>query len=100
MPPTASADPRRLVNNALPFKIRETPAEEFDAMAMFSLMFGMIGLFMKLKFAVWQAFLCCLMSVANMKNVDTDMKHMFSSFSLSVMGLIMAYFGPQAKTFR
>jgi len=102
MPPafTKTSDPRR-ESFEKTFRLNSTSnEEEIDYFALSSLMFGLMGLFLKYRMFAWQALVCCIISFANMKTSDIDYKQIFSSFSISVMCLVMAYFGPQAKFFQ
>jgi len=95
---TKPNDPRR-PSAERTFKLT-LPQEDVDYMAMLGLLFGMMGLLLKFRVFVWQALICCVMSAVNMKTTDFDFKQLFSTFSIAVMGLIMAYVGPQAKYFQ
>jgi len=59
-----------------------------------------MGLFLKYRIFIWQALVCCIISFSNMKTADLDFKQVFSSFSIAMMGLVMAYLGPQSKFFQ
>lgn len=101
MPPAfvKIGDPRR-ESLERSFKLNPPSEEDIDYYALLALMFGLLGLFLKYRIFVWQAVVCCVISFANMKNADIDTKQLLSSFSLSIMGLVMAYFGPQARFFQ
>lgn len=65
----------------------------------------------------WQSVVCCIVSklcflpfanvfdyaninLMNLKSGELELKNIFSSLSIGVMGLIMAYFGPGANFFK
>jgi len=95
---TKTVDPRR-ESLANAFKLNASE-DELDYFSLLSLMFGMMGLFLRYRIFVWQALVCCIISFANAKTSDVDLKHILSSFSIAIMGLGMAYFGPQSRFFQ
>ncbi|KJE89105.1 hypothetical protein, variant [Capsaspora owczarzaki ATCC 30864] len=72
----AAADPRR-PNAVSPFKPPAAASANDDYYSFFSLILGMLGLFMKQKWAAWAAVYCCLFSFANMRS-DGDVKQLLT----------------------
>jgi len=66
----------------------ELPA---DWLALASLVFGVMGLMMRYKFAAWLALFTCMGSVANMSKQEMDLKQVFCAVLFAVMGLVMNY---------
>jgi len=93
-------DPRRPATTT--FKFKELDAEEKapDMMSIMAVIFGLMGLLLKYRMFVWQSVVCCMISLANMRTSDIDIKQITSSFSIGIMGLVMAYVGPGAKFFK
>jgi len=94
-----SDDPRR---PALVTKLElALPGEEKpqDYMILVAFLFGFLGLILKYRIFVLQSAFCCVMSFANMRYADYDFKQGISLALISVMGLFMAYLGPQARMF-
>eukprot|EP01089_Gocevia_fonbrunei_P015395 TRINITY_DN4500_c0_g1_i1.p1 TRINITY_DN4500_c0_g1~~TRINITY_DN4500_c0_g1_i1.p1 ORF type:complete len:103 (+),score=8.52 TRINITY_DN4500_c0_g1_i1:67-375(+) len=95
------SDPRR-PNEERVFAILPSTQDEppTDYMALLSLVLGLMGLMLKYRIFVLQSLVCCVISLANMKYAEMDVKQLLSAMVLVVMGLIMAYVGPQAKFFK
>ncbi|KAF2076602.1 hypothetical protein CYY_002088 [Polysphondylium violaceum] len=61
--------------------------------------FAFIGIIVKYKICLWISVVCCVAYLANMKAKDAGLRQIVSSVSLSLMGLVMAYFGPNSHMF-
>eukprot|EP01111_Echinosteliopsis_oligospora_P010064 TRINITY_DN3068_c0_g1_i1.p1 TRINITY_DN3068_c0_g1~~TRINITY_DN3068_c0_g1_i1.p1 ORF type:complete len:109 (+),score=17.39 TRINITY_DN3068_c0_g1_i1:66-392(+) len=72
------------------FELKKKDEATQDVLAMMGVMFGLMGLLLKYRIFIWQSVVCCVMSMVNSKSGDFDLKQMFSSLSIGVMGLIMA----------
>jgi len=96
----SGGDPRRAATTRFTLKPPGSQDSSPDIMSIMAIMFGLSGLLLKYRLFVWQAVVCCLMSLANMKTSDIDIKNITSSLSIGVMGLMMAYVGPNAKFFK
>lgn len=68
-----------------------------DAMLILALIFGIVALLMKFKLAAWASLFCCISSLANMKSELMDFKHIISSVTFAVMGLIASYLVPVSQ---
>jgi len=96
-----SSDPRRsAAERAFKIALPNGGTEELDYFSLLALFFGMIGLFLKLKICVWMSLVFCIVSVCNLRTSEIEYRQIFSSFSISLMALLMAYVGPQASFFQ
>merc|ERR1711973_603818 len=85
-------DPRR--PNKI-FRYKPSPNKPIDDptpdyMNLLGMIFSMLGLMMKLKWAAWSAVYCSFISYSNARSTE-DTKQMFSSFLLSVSAVVMSY---------
>mmetsp|Transcript_18733 Transcript_18733/g.45087 ORF Transcript_18733/g.45087 Transcript_18733/m.45087 type:complete len:121 (+) Transcript_18733:145-507(+) len=62
-----------------------------DFLATFSLIMGLTGMMMKIKWASWLSLLACVGSFCTVKRSEIDLKHMMCSFSFAIMGLANTY---------
>ncbi|CAD7700164.1 unnamed protein product [Ostreobium quekettii] len=65
-----------------------------DPMLLMALVFGVLALLMKMKVCAWCSVFCCISSLANMKSELMDLKHIISSVTFAVMGLVASYLVP------
>ncbi|PRP85050.1 hypothetical protein PROFUN_07234 [Planoprotostelium fungivorum] len=65
-----------------------------------SLFFGLAGIFLKMRLFLWQGLFFCIVSFLTGKQVEGETKQVFSSFSITLVGLAMSYMGPQAALFQ
>jgi hypothetical protein len=76
-----AGDPR-VAAKVVPFKLKVNPEElPADFMALFSLVFGVMGLMLRYKFAAWGALFCSIASVTNMRKAEIDFKQIFCSIT-------------------
>ncbi|GAM23128.1 hypothetical protein SAMD00019534_063030 [Acytostelium subglobosum LB1] len=92
-PPTATFDLRPQLTQT------EKEAANLDYYALLCFMFAFIGIIAKYKIALWISVVCCVASLANMKSAESGVRAVTSTVSLCLMGLAMAYFGPNAPYF-
>ena len=98
--PRKSSNEHSVVISSIPWNNSSSSSgEEPDYMALLSLLFGILGVLLKYRIFIWQAFLFGIMSVVNMKTKETGFQQIFSSMSICIMGMVMAYVGPQARLF-
>ncbi|EGC39831.1 hypothetical protein DICPUDRAFT_91130 [Dictyostelium purpureum] len=96
------SDPRKeslVVSN---FEMRINTAdskEELEYWSLFCFVFAFTGIIFKYKVCLWTSVVCCVAYLANLKSKDIGARQIVSSVSLSLMGLVMAYFGPNANLF-
>eukprot|EP00698_Gefionella_okellyi_P004084 TRINITY_DN13809_c0_g1_i1.p1 TRINITY_DN13809_c0_g1~~TRINITY_DN13809_c0_g1_i1.p1 ORF type:complete len:172 (+),score=12.84 TRINITY_DN13809_c0_g1_i1:101-616(+) len=69
----------------------------YEYSTLIAMIAGLAGLMLRIPYASWIAVVFSLMSIANMKTADADIKQVFASLSFSFMGLFINYFGA-AKT--
>jgi uncharacterized membrane protein YeaQ/YmgE (transglycosylase-associated protein family) len=76
------------------------PEELSDYMFVLSMILGAAAMFVKYRLLAWGCFVSCVIGWVNMKQGEPVMKQLFSSFSLALVGLVLAYIGPTAHQFR
>eukprot|EP00771_Trimastix_marina_P001748 gnl/Trimastix_PCT/2841.p1 GENE.gnl/Trimastix_PCT/2841~~gnl/Trimastix_PCT/2841.p1 ORF type:complete len:122 (-),score=17.99 gnl/Trimastix_PCT/2841:32-361(-) len=89
-------DPRR-PDEAVPYKQTEEEVDDDalgDYAALLSLLCGMCGMMLKMKLLSWAALFLCFVAFSTMRWTESETKSIFASFSFSMMGLVMSYFGP------
>eukprot|EP01090_Pellita_catalonica_P018256 TRINITY_DN5824_c0_g1_i1.p1 TRINITY_DN5824_c0_g1~~TRINITY_DN5824_c0_g1_i1.p1 ORF type:complete len:100 (-),score=14.39 TRINITY_DN5824_c0_g1_i1:96-395(-) len=59
-----------------------------DYMSLVSLVFGLMGLMLKYRIFILQSLVCCVISLANMKYADMDLKQIMSSGIVVITGSI------------
>eukprot|EP00993_Chasmostoma_nieuportense_P006490 NODE_7121_length_464_cov_7.860534_g6955_i0.p1 GENE.NODE_7121_length_464_cov_7.860534_g6955_i0~~NODE_7121_length_464_cov_7.860534_g6955_i0.p1 ORF type:complete len:115 (-),score=47.45 NODE_7121_length_464_cov_7.860534_g6955_i0:118-426(-) len=62
-----------------------------DFTAIISLVLGILGLMMRYKIASWIALFTCIVTLANMRWSEADMKQVLTCVMFSVLGLVMNY---------
>ncbi|RDX64022.1 Protein Asterix [Mucuna pruriens] len=65
-----------------------------DYSGFIAVIFGVAGVMFRYKLSSWVALIFCAQSVANMRNVENDLKQVMMAMMFSLMGLITNYFGP------
>jgi hypothetical protein len=65
-----------------------------DALLLVAVVLGMLSLLVKAKLAAWPAVICVASAVANTPHETVDYKHMISTITFAVMGLIASYVTP------
>ncbi|GBG46982.1 hypothetical protein CBR_g90015 [Chara braunii] len=63
-----------------------------DYLSLFAIMAGILGVLLKYKLGSWIALLACAASLANMKNMENDLKQVVCAATFAVMGLVTNYF--------
>jgi len=53
----------------------------------------------KYRILALQSLFCCVVSLANMRYAEIDVKQIISAIFIALMSLFMAYVGPHAKQF-
>jgi hypothetical protein len=64
-----------------------------------TLIFGALGMVMRIKLAAWAACFCCLGLCANLKPAESDWKQVLSSVLLSFASVVLVYVQPQSNGF-
>eukprot|EP00262_Sarcandra_glabra_P021832 TRINITY_DN938_c0_g1_i1.p1 TRINITY_DN938_c0_g1~~TRINITY_DN938_c0_g1_i1.p1 ORF type:complete len:106 (+),score=5.09 TRINITY_DN938_c0_g1_i1:161-478(+) len=65
-----------------------------DYSGFIAIIFGISGVMFRYKLSSWMAIIFCAQSLANMKNVETDLKQVSMAMMFAIMGLVTNYFGP------
>ncbi|XP_011621099.1 protein Asterix [Amborella trichopoda] len=80
-----------------PISATDLPA---DYSGFFAIAFGIVGLMLRYKLCSWLAIICCAQSLANMRNVENDLKQVVMAMTFAIMGLVTHYTGAsrQAST--
>ncbi|KAE9597907.1 hypothetical protein Lal_00029618 [Lupinus albus] len=65
-----------------------------DYAGFIAVVFGIAGVMFRYKLSSWLALIFCAQSVANMRNIENDLKQVMMAVMFSIMGLITIYFGP------
>jgi hypothetical protein len=79
---------------------QQSAAEDLtpDYLNILGMIFSMLGLMMKMKYAAWIALYCSCISFANSR-VTEDSKQVLSSFMLSISAVVMSYLQNPAPIF-
>ncbi|KAE9607830.1 hypothetical protein Lalb_Chr09g0334301 [Lupinus albus] len=64
-----------------------------DYAGFIAVVFGIAGVMFKYKLCSWLALVFCAQSIANMRNIENDLKQVMMAIMFSIMGLITNYFG-------
>lgn len=87
----------RLERKYTPRKIKDEELPP-DYMQLLSVIASVVGLMLKYKYVSWIGLLACVSSLANMKKSEYDLKQVITTILMSIMGLFLNYFGPNART--
>ncbi|KAK1317355.1 Protein Asterix [Acorus calamus] len=60
----------------------------FDYPGFIAVVFGIIGLMFRYKLGSWLAIIFCAQALANMRNIETDLKQITMAFMFAIMGLV------------
>ncbi|KAL9239477.1 hypothetical protein vseg_013795 [Gypsophila vaccaria] len=89
-----SNDPRQ-PSAAKPYKPSPVPPEELpvDYAGFIAVLCGVLGAMFRYKLGSWLALIFCAQSLANMKNIETDLKQFSMAMMFALMGLLTNYTG-------
>ncbi|XP_054805092.1 protein Asterix isoform X1 [Prosopis cineraria] len=65
-----------------------------DYAGFIAVIFGVAGVMFRYKLSSWLALIFCAQSLANMRNMENDLKQVMMAMMFSIMGLMTNYFGP------
>jgi ribosomal protein L18E len=65
-----------------------------DTMLLAAFVLGMMALLLKVKIAAWASVLCAISAIAHMPYSNTEWKHVVSTLTFAVMGLLFSYLAP------
>ncbi|KAK4853190.1 hypothetical protein QYF36_005125 [Acer negundo] len=100
---SSSANDPRQPSSAKPFVPPAVSPQDLpvDYSGFIAVVFGIAGVMFRYKLCSWLAIICCAQSLANMKNVETDLKQISMAMMFGIMGLVTNYLGtarPGTKT--
>ncbi|KAK8604569.1 hypothetical protein V6N13_099505 [Hibiscus sabdariffa] len=89
---TSANDPRQ-PSAAKPYVAQPVSPEDLpvDYSGFIAVVFGVM---FRYKLSSWLAIIFCAQSLANMKNVENDLKQISMAMMFAIMGLVTNYFGP------
>ncbi|XP_068657209.1 protein Asterix-like [Aristolochia californica] len=64
-----------------------------DYSGFIAMVFGITGVMLRYKLCSWFAIIFCAQSFVNMKNIETDLKHISMAMMFAIMGLVTNYMG-------
>lgn len=64
-----------------------------DYSSFLAIMCGVAGVMLRYKLGSWLAIIFCAQSLANMRNMENDLKQIMMAMTFAVMGLVTNYFG-------
>lgn len=88
-------DPRQ-PSTAKPYKPQAIHPDNLpiDYSGFIAIICGVAGVMFKYKLGSWLALIFCAQSLANMRNIETDLKQISTGFMFAVMGLVTNYLSP------
>ncbi|XP_030440061.1 protein Asterix [Syzygium oleosum] len=88
-------DPRQPLA-AKPFKAPMVSPQDLpvDYTGFIAVVFGVAGVMFRYKLSSWLAIIFCAQSLANMRNMENDLKQISMAMMFAIMGLVTNYFGP------
>ncbi|KMZ66852.1 hypothetical protein ZOSMA_287G00150 [Zostera marina] len=91
----SSADPRQ-PSTARPYvPPRVSPQDlPMDYSGFLAMLFAVSGVMFRYKICSWIAMIFCAQSLANMKNIENDLKQISMAMMFAIMGVVTNYFGP------
>ncbi|CAI0608294.1 unnamed protein product [Linum tenue] len=90
-----SANDPRQPAAAKPFVPPVVAPEEMpvDYSGFLAVLFGIAGVMFRYKLCSWVALIFCAQSLANMKNIENDLKQISMASMFAIMGLVNNYMG-------
>eukprot|EP00252_Welwitschia_mirabilis_P010279 TRINITY_DN23469_c0_g1_i1.p1 TRINITY_DN23469_c0_g1~~TRINITY_DN23469_c0_g1_i1.p1 ORF type:complete len:106 (-),score=9.92 TRINITY_DN23469_c0_g1_i1:188-505(-) len=90
---TLGSDPR-LPSAARPYRPPAVAPQDLppDYSGFIAIIFGVAGVMLRHKLGSWLALICCAQSLANARNLETDLKQVTMAMTFAVMGLVNNYF--------
>ncbi|CAH9092720.1 unnamed protein product [Cuscuta europaea] len=87
-------DPR-LPSAAKPYKQQAVAPQDLpvDYSGFIAVVFGVFGAMFRYKICSWLAIIFSAQSLANMKNMETDLKQISMAMMFGIMGLVTNYLG-------
>ncbi|XP_048330469.1 protein Asterix [Ziziphus jujuba] len=96
----SNANDPRLPSAARPYVPQPVAPQDLpvDYSGFIAVMFGVAGVMFRYKLSSWLAIIFCAQSLANMRNIETDLKQVSMAMMFAVMGLVTNYLGPRPPT--
>ncbi|EFJ10500.1 hypothetical protein SELMODRAFT_177892 [Selaginella moellendorffii] len=69
-----------------------------DYSSLLAVMFGILGIMLRNKIGSWLALIFCAQSLANMKNLENDLKQVVMALAFVVMGMATNYLSAQRSS--
>lgn len=92
---SSASDPRQ-PSTAKPYKPPIITPQDLpvDYAGFIAIVFGIAGVMFRYKISSWLALIFCAQSLANMRNVENDLKQISMAMMFAIMGLVTNYVGP------
>ncbi|XP_038687211.1 protein Asterix-like [Tripterygium wilfordii] len=92
--PSSANDPRQ-PSAARPYvpAVISTQDLPIDYYGFIAVVFGIAGVMFRYKLSSWLAIVFCAESLANMRNIETDLKQISMAMMFAIMGLVTNYMG-------
>merc|ERR1712183_519265 len=92
---SSASDPRQ-PSTAKPYAPPTIAPQDLpiDYSGFIAMIFGVAGVLFRYKLCSWLAIIFCAQSLANMKNIENDLKQISMAMMFAIMGLVSNYMGP------
>ncbi|XP_021893281.1 protein Asterix isoform X2 [Carica papaya] len=92
----ASGNDPRQPSSAKPYTPYAVPPQDLpvDYSGFIAVVFGIAGVMFRYKLSSWVAIIFCAQSLANMRNIENDLKQISMAMMFAIMGLVSNYLGP------
>uniref|UniRef100_A0A7C8ZGX4 Protein Asterix n=1 Tax=Opuntia streptacantha TaxID=393608 RepID=A0A7C8ZGX4_OPUST len=92
-----SANDPRLPSAARPYKAPLLSPQDLpvDYSGFVAVICGVLGVMFRYKLGSWLAIIFCAQSLANMRNMENDLKQISMAMMFAIMGLLTNYMGPR-----
>ncbi|KAL1196767.1 Protein Asterix [Cardamine amara subsp. amara] len=92
---SSANDPRQPLA-AKPYTPRPVAPEDLpvDYSGFIAVILGVSGVMFRYKICSWLAIIFCAQSLANMRNLENDLKQISMAMMFAIMGLVTNYLGP------
>ncbi|XP_038725892.1 protein Asterix-like [Tripterygium wilfordii] len=92
---SSSANDPRQPSTARPYvaPLISTQDLPIDYYGFIAVVFGVVGVMFRYELSSWLAIVFCAESLANMRNMETDLKQISMAMMFAIMGLVTKYMG-------
>ncbi|KAK9277941.1 hypothetical protein L1049_027498 [Liquidambar formosana] len=93
---SSSANDPRQPSAAKPYVAQMVSQQDLpvDYSGFIAVVFGVAGVMFRYKLSSWLAIIFCAQSLANMRNLENDLKQISMAMMFAIMGLVTNYMGP------